>query len=391
MENPSRDGPTSIMYLPDDCLYIIFQKLDSGSDRESFGLTCHRWLHIQNSSRRSLQFLCSFGLLNHPSLSQSSHGNNVFQFYSLLNRFRQLQSLSLSGCMDLPDSALSQLQNYGSKLQSLYLDCCFKITNNGLSSVATGCPLLTSISLYRCNVSDIGLETLANSCLDLKDVNLSYCSLISDHGISALSQKCRQLQAVRISYCRSISGVGFKGCSQALAYLEADSCKLEPEGVSGIVSGGGLEYLNVSSLSWVNGGGLRAIGAGLGTRLKILNFRICRTIGDESIVAIAKGCPLLEEWNLAVCHEVRILGWEAIGFYCCNLARLHVNRCRNLSDRGLQALRDGCRKLSILYISQCHEITSTAMELFKFLRADVEIKEEEVMCIAPVWAFQRFR
>ncbi|XAR60862.1 hypothetical protein NMG60_11034391 [Bertholletia excelsa] len=377
-------GPTSIMHLPDDCLYFIFQRLNCASDRESFGLTCRRWLHIQNSSRHSLQFPYSFNIVDISSLSQTSTKIDDFHLCRLLIRFSQLQSLSLSGCMELPDSGLTQLQHYGSKLQNLSLDCCYGITDTGLSLVAAGCPSLTVISLYRCNVSDVGIETLAKSCLALKHVNLCYCSLISDHGIRALSQNCLQIQSIKISYCRNVSGVGFKGCPQTLSYLEAESCKLEPEGIMGIVSGGGLEYLNISSLSgFIYGDGLAAIGSGFAMRLRVLNLRLCRTIGDESIVAIAKGCPLLQEWNLALCHEVRVSGWESIGSNCYNLQRLHVNRCRNLCDRGLQALRDGCKRLQILYISGCSRISSTAMELFKCLRGDVEIKEEEVMSIAP--------
>ncbi|CAK9137477.1 unnamed protein product [Ilex paraguariensis] len=389
MENNLRDGPTTIMHLPDDCLLFIFQWLDSGSDRETFGLTCHRWLHIQNSCRRSLQFQCSFSHLSRSSLSQTSNNIGSFHLYRVLNRFQWLQSLSLSGCIDLPDSGLTHLKLHGSRLQTLYLDCCFGITDNGLSLVATACSSLTVISLYRCNITDVGLKTLAESCLSLKDVNLSHCSLISDHGIRALSQKCCQLRAVKISHCTNIHGIGFQGCSQSLAYLEADSCDLKPEGIFGVVSGGGLEYLNVSNLAWcIHGDGLAAIGAGFATRLRILNFRLCRAITDESIVAIAKGCPALQEWNLALCHEIRIQGWESIGLHCCYLERLHVNRCRNLCDRGLQALKNGCKRLSVLYMSRCRRITTTAIEMFKCMRWNVEIKEEEIICIAPDRAFQ---
>lgn len=388
MESSYSDGPTYITHLPDDCLRYIFQWLDSGSDRESFGLICRRWLHIQNSSRLSLQFECSFTQLSRSLLSHSNTNINTFHLHRLLNRFNHLESLSLSGCTELPDSGLAPLRSHGSNLRTLYLDCCFGITDDGLSSVASGCPFLTFISLYRCNISDIGLKTLAKSCLALKDVNLSYCSLISDHGIRALSNKSCQLRAVRISNCRNITGVGFQGCSQTLSYLEADSCKLEPEGILGIVSGGGLEYLNLSSLSWsIWGDGLTAIGAGFTTKLRILDLRLCRTIGDELVFAIAKGCPFLEEWNLALCHEVKLTGWESIGLHCRNLEKLHVNRCRNLCDRGLQALRDGCNRLAVLYITRCGRITPLAMELFRCLRGNVEIKEEEVMCIAPNWAF----
>lgn len=393
MENYSKDCPTSIMQLPDDSLYLIFHWLESASDRESFGLTCRRWLQIQNASRRTLQFQCSFTKLDIPSLSQKSIRIDSFHLHRLLNRFQQLQSLSLSGCVELPDSGLNQLQHYGSKLQALHLHCCFRITDCGVSLVASGCPSLTTISLYKCNVTDTGLKALSESCLALKDVDISYSSFISDHGIQALCKNCRQLRAIRMTKCRSITGVGFKGCSQTLTYLEANDCKLEPEGIMAIVSSGGLEYLNVSCLSWcILGDGLTAIGAGFTTKLRILDFRCCRTIENNSIVSIAKGCPLLQEWNLALCHEIRTAGWEAIGVNCHNLEKLHVNRCRNLCDQGLQALRNGCRKLCVLYISisKSQQISSTAIEIFKCLRGNVKIIDEEVVYIAPNSAFHPY-
>ncbi|KAL0460400.1 UNVERIFIED_CONTAM: F-box/LRR-repeat protein 12 [Sesamum latifolium] len=161
-------------------------------------------------------------------------------------------------------------------------------SDHGLSFVAGGCPLLTIISLYRCKVTDIGLEILSQSCLTLKDVNVSFCSLISDHGIRALSQNCRHLMSVNISHCGNVNGVGFQGCSQTLAYLQADSCKLEPEGILAILSGGGLEYLNMSNLkSCIHGHGLATIDVGYISKLRVLNFRLWTTIGDD---AIGKNC-----------------------------------------------------------------------------------------------------
>ncbi|KAG8371623.1 hypothetical protein BUALT_Bualt13G0107500 [Buddleja alternifolia] len=385
----NKDPSTSIFQLSDDCLYFIFQRLDSSLDRESFGLTCHRWLHIQNSSRRSLQFQCSFTQLSVPSLSQPSMNVNSFHLYKLLNRFQQLHSLSLSGCTELQDSCLSMLITYGSKLQSLHLECCFRITDHGLSFIANGCPFLTVVSLYRCNITDTGLSTLTKSCSSIKDVNLSYCLHISDHGITALSKNCRHLRAIRISHCRNVNGLGFQGCSQSLIYLEADSCKLEPEGITAIVSGGGLEYLNISNLRWcIRGHGFGVIDSQFIARLKVIDFRLCRTIDDEAVVKIARGCPLLEEWNLALCHEIRIGGWRSIGSNCGNLKQLHVNRCQNLCDQGLVALRDGCRRLRKLYLGRCRQIGWTTIEMFKCLRSDVQIVNEEVMCIAPDWSFQ---
>ncbi|KAH1081623.1 hypothetical protein J1N35_021384 [Gossypium stocksii] len=380
------DGVTSIMLLPDDCLCFIFNFLDCRTDRESFGLTCHRWLNIQNLNRRSLQFPCSFGIVGPSSLSQSCTDINSFHLYRILARFQHLEYLSLSGCIEILDSTLSYLKPYGSKLQTLCLDCCFKISDYGISLVGDGCPFLTTISLYRCSITDTGLEALANACLALRHVNLAYCPCISDSGLRALSQGCRELQAVKISNCRGVSGVGLRGCSSTLVYIDAECCYLEPEGIMSIVSGGGLKFLNIAGLSCSNfRNGLEAIGNGFAARLKILNLRMCRSVTNASIVAIAKGCPQLQEWNLALCHEVRVLGWASIGSNCHNLKKLHVNRCRNLCHQGLQALRDGCKELSVLYMSRNSRISDTALELFKLYRCNVEIKAEEVMSIGPNW------
>ncbi|XP_076904943.1 F-box/LRR-repeat protein 12-like [Bidens hawaiensis] len=384
MKVVDQDSYSSIMHLPDDCLFFIFEKFDSSADRQSFGLTCHRMLHIQNITRKSLEFGCSFFRLNRDSLSKTITDIDSIILDKLIKRFTRLELLSLSGCVNLQDAGLSQLQNHGSKLKSLYLDCCFKVTDMGLSSVASGCPNLSFISLYRCDISDNGLKLIARSCRFLKDLNLEWCSRITDTGISFITNNCREIRAIKISHCEKVKGVGFDRCSETLACLEADSCKLEPEGILGILSGGGLEYLNVSSLSWcVRGDGLRAIGHGLGRNIKILNFRLCRTVGDETIMEISKGCPLLKEWNLSLCTEIGVSGWESIGKYCDNLERVHVNGCRGFCDRGLLALRNGCKRLSVIYITRCQRVSSLAIAMFKMARWDVEMKPEEVMCIMP--------
>ncbi|MCL7027523.1 hypothetical protein MKW94_029822 [Papaver nudicaule] len=379
---------TPVMNLLDDCLIHIFQQLDSRMDRDSFGLTCHRWLHIQNTSRRSVKLCCSVTTYGSSRLTQGSFNVSAFHVYKLLTRFPYLTSLSLSGCTELPDSGLSQLEFFGSSLRSLCLACCFQITDTGFSLVASGCSNLKSVDFYRCNITDIGLTAIAKSCLSLQTVNLSYCTKISDCGVRFLSQKCRQLRSLVMSHCRSITGSGFNGCSETLVHVEADSCKLEPDGISGLVSGGGLEYLNLSGLFWsIHGDGLARIGQGSAVHLRVLNLRMCRDATNEAIMMISKGCPALQEWSLAFCHEITITGWVAIGWNCNNLEVLHVNRCRNFCDRGLQALQDGCKNLSKLHMNHCVRVTQLAVESFKCRRSSVVISQEEAVHIFPSFNF----
>lgn len=367
------DSITPDMTLSDDCLINIFQKLQNGHDRNAFGLTCRRWLHIQNVSRRSLTL--------HFSYETTTYQSYVTYLPALLNRFSHLSSVSIAGCTELPDSALVGLKNLKASLRSLSLYCCFKITDEGLTQVAMQCVRLVSLTLYRCNISDVGLEMISNYCNLLENLNLSYCVNITDCGINALSRGCRLLHVLVVSCCREVMGTGLKGCSQTLEYIEAECCMFTREGLMEAVSGGGLKYLNLSSPRCsmnIDGTALE-----LASKLRFLNLRLCRFISNESITAISKSCPLLEEWSLAVCHEIGVLGWEAIGLNCSKLKVLHVNRCRNLCDRGLESLRDGCGRLRVLHMHGCNRVSWLGLELFRLGRRDVEIRSEELVSIGP--------
>lgn len=269
---------------------------------------------------------------------------------------------------------------------SLNLDHCSLLTDTGLYLFASSCPLLTVISLYSCNITDRGLQTLAIGCPSLKRINLSFCHRVSDFGLRAISQACSQLLAVKLLCCCDITGVGFTGCSPTLTYVHAESCGLEPAGIAALVSGGGLRCLNLHNIrfSYYNNG-VAYIGSGFATQLKILNMRMCQSVGDMAIVAISKGFPLLEEWNLAYCDEVRIAGWESIGINCNKLEKLHVNNCRNLCDIGLEALERGCGRLKVLYMSEGSGLSNAAILRFRSSRGNVEIKDEECIYLGPEW------
>ncbi|KAI3806209.1 hypothetical protein L1987_22106 [Smallanthus sonchifolius] len=354
--------------LPDEHLYLICEKLDFNLERESFGLTCQRFLHIQSSSRKLLD------LQPLPWLNNSYSDRikiDSFMLDKLLNRFRHLESLSLTGCDNVTDSGLVLLQKYGFKLHSIHLDFCLGITNVGFSSIASGCPSLSVINLFSSSIEISGLEILTKSCKSLKEVSLGMCNKITDRGIQSLVQNCRQLRALRITCCEGIYGIGFEGCSSTLACLEADECAFAM-GLTEVLSGGGLEYLNLAShTKYIRGHGLAEIGLGVAANLKILKFRGCRFVKDDAIISISKGCPLLQEWNLTFCENITISGWKSIGLHCQSLERIHVSRCLKLCDRGLLALGNGCRQLSVIFMKDCRLVTPSGIELFKTLRGNV--------------------
>lgn len=364
-----------ISCLSDDCLLSIFNKLENESDRDAFGLTCKNWFKVRNIARKSLIFQGSFNPKVYKEHSQC--------LPKILARSPYLNLISIAGLRELPDSALYELRISGSSLQSLSLYCCSGITDDGLAHVSIGCPNLVIVELYRCfNITDLGLESLSKGCHALKSCNFGYCMSISDRGIGAMFRNCPNICTLIITGCRGLSGVGFRGCTNTLSHLEAESCMLSPEGLLDAVSGGGLEYLNLYNLRSL--AGLDSLGGvGYVKKLRFLNLRMCCYLTDDSVAAIASGCPLIEEWSLAVCHGVHLRGWSAIGLYCNKLRVLHVNRCRNICDQGLQALTDGCARLEVLHILGCGKITLYGLALFSIARPNVKQRVDEVMSIGP--------
>ena len=54
----------------------------------------------------------------------------------------------------------------------------------------------------KCDVSDVGLFALAESCLNLKKLSLKNCDMISDQGIQFIAYYCRGLQQLNIQDCQ---------------------------------------------------------------------------------------------------------------------------------------------------------------------------------------------
>ncbi|KAI3951818.1 hypothetical protein MKW92_009216 [Papaver armeniacum] len=353
------DGPSiihetsssRITNLPDDCLILIYEGLRTRDERDSFGLTCRQWLRIQNINHESLWYR-----YHHDSpylLPQLSPECFHKVLCKLFTRFQNLKALCLKNLPEITDFVMLQSVFSGSKLQKLCLDHCSKYSDTDLSLMFCWLPRLTFVSLKFTKITDRGLEALAHCCQSLKMVNLSWCFSVTDSGISFLLQNCRELRSLYIFSCSSITGIGFLGCPKTLTHLDAGRCELNLEGIKAIVSGGGIEWLNLNDSAY--------------NFLKVHEGYI----NTETVMTISKGCPFLKELFLSSCTEVKLEGWEAIGLNCTNLEILDVCWCTNLCDQGLLALSNGCNKLSKLYVNNVNNWSRSAVELFKSKKPDV--------------------
>ncbi|KAI3973335.1 hypothetical protein MKX01_020710 [Papaver californicum] len=346
----TRKTSSSNSNLPGDCLNLIFKRLKTRDDRNSFGLTCRHWLYIQNNNRESLWY--RYRNASDQLLQKSSPESVPIVVCKLLSRFPNLKYMSLTWLPKIKNSVILQSQLSASKIQNLSLDHCSGYSDTKLSIIFSWVPRLTYISLKCCHITDKGLEVLTKCCPSLETVNLLCCQSITDSGINFLLQNCRELATLYIDFCSSIAGIGFQGCPQTLTHLEASGCRLIPAGINAIVSGGGLQYLSLSTPYEFDD-----VGEGC--------------INTKAVVKISKGCPLLKKLILSNCEDVELEGWEAISSNCKDLEFLYLFGSRKLCDLGLIALCNGCNKLSKLYVNYDNSCSSSAVELFKSRKPNV--------------------
>lgn len=108
-----------------------------------------------------------------------------------------------------------------------------------LLSLALGCPGLDRLYMRNCeDVTDEGIEYLAQRCSQLTTINVSNCKKITDNGFMALAKGCAGLRNVVISNGLITSKALIylsQGCPE-LELLHFDSCPVDDVGVQSLFS-----------------------------------------------------------------------------------------------------------------------------------------------------------
>jgi hypothetical protein len=157
------------------------------------------------------------------------------------------------------------------------LSGCTQITDTGLQALAQRCTGLTSLNLEWCQpITDAGLQALAQRCTELKMLNLEACQLITDASVQALAQHCTRLTSLNLEGCQLITDAGVQALAQRC------------------------------------------------TGLTTLNLRECNRITDTSLQALAEQCSGLTSLNLEGCQLITDTGVQALAQRCTGLTTLNL-------------------------------------------------------------------
>ncbi|KAK9072194.1 hypothetical protein SSX86_008626 [Deinandra increscens subsp. villosa] len=206
---------------------------------------------------------------------------------------------------------------------------------------------------------DNAVETIANNCHDLEDIDLSKSFKLSDRSLYALAHGCQNIIKLNISGCSSFS-------DSALAYLSSRCRKLKILNLCGCVKA-------------ASDNALKAIGYNCG-QLQSLNLGWCEEVGDDGVTSLAYGCRDLRALDLCGCVLITDESVIALANNCLHLRSLGLYYCQNITDQAIYALAHNRAKskhrmcgsvrtkdeevpgLMNLNISQCTALTPPAVQ-----------------------------
>lgn len=123
----------------------------------------------------------------------------------LRSKITALSSLQVVNFPRLNDATLDRISQTFRTLTSANLSYCSAVGDNGVRHLIMNCPNITSLTLVKTGVTD---ETLRLVSFQLKSIayfNVSGCPQISDDGIQAVAQNCFHLKSIDASKCSLIT------------------------------------------------------------------------------------------------------------------------------------------------------------------------------------------
>ncbi|KAF5444859.1 hypothetical protein F2P56_033956 [Juglans regia] len=408
--------PDYISKLPDECLACIFQSLGSG-DRKRCSLVCRSWLRIEGQSRHRLS-------LNAPS-------DLLPLIPSIFSRFDAVTKLALKSdrkSESIGDEGLILISLKCRNLTRLKLRSCRGLTDAGMEAFAKNCKGLKKLSCGSCTFGAKGMNAVLNNCSALEELSVKRLRGITDGaaaepigpGVAASALKTICLKELYNGQCFGPVIIGAKNlrtlklikCSgdwdkllpvianrvTSLVEVHLERLQVTDLGLVGISSCLDLEILHLVKTPECTNMGLVLLAerCRLLRKLHIDGWKANR-IGDEGLIAVAKGCPNLQELvligvnptklsleslasncknleRLALCGSDTVGDAEisCIGAKCLALKKLCIKSCP-VSDQGLEALAGGCPNLVKVKLKKCRGVTPEGAEWLRATREPLAV------------------
>ncbi|KAJ3680902.1 hypothetical protein LUZ60_015391 [Juncus effusus] len=359
--------PNPFELLSEEILFEILDLLEASPvDKKSFSLVSRSFYAAEARHRRSLRPLRADLLPN------------------VLLRYDAVECLDLRLCPRVTDASLSTIAcNLKLSLRAVDLSGSRCYSQKGIESLANGCGELREIDLSngvdltdeaasaigkmgklervklgRCKkITDLGIGCIAVGCADLKVLSLKGCVGVTDLGVALIAFKCRKLESLDVSYT-----------------MITKKC------LSGIMQLPNLKDLSMAGCLGIDDMALLSLKQGWKS-LQTLDMSNCKQVTQAGVSSILKKIPSLCELNLSHCSLVNFsmqtasklnsikldgcpintAGLKSIANSCNSLKELSLSKCSGVTDEGLSAIVTKHKGLEKIDVTCCRNITDRSL------------------------------
>ena len=239
-------------------------------------------------------------------------------------------------------------------LISIDLSYCRKATVVGMISLAQQCLLLSDLNLSYTFLRNESLIAFARTCVHITHLDVGNCQLISDESVQFLAQDCQLLKSLNLSHCSDISHLSLCAISLHSSFLTTLNlcyCRVDDEGIICISSGcPALTSLDLSySLKTIGDDALISLSLS-DQKLMVLNLSCCSDISDDVVMAISTHHSQLRQLDLSDCCHVSDVAVVSLSQSCTSLATLGLAHC-DITDDAVISLAEKCPDLTSLDLS----------------------------------------
>ncbi len=147
------------------------------------------------------QTIKSIDCLEIKILKLKSNTHLKYTFWQSLMRFKALESLDISRCLQVGDEEIKIIGSALPGLKELYLQECTALSDIGFTSLARQCPQLIFVDFGRTALGDQALLEFASYCPQLYELRLVRCEQVTERGIAETLRLARNLGKLDLTRC----------------------------------------------------------------------------------------------------------------------------------------------------------------------------------------------
>ncbi|KAK8361398.1 hypothetical protein V6Z11_A03G038900 [Gossypium hirsutum] len=231
-----------------------------------------------------------------------------------ISRCSKLSILKLGICSNISDEGLAKVGSSCSMLKEVDLYRSVAISDAGIAAIGDGCPALEMINIaYNDKITDNSLVSLSK-CRMLKALEIRGCLGVSSIGLLAIAVGCKQLTVLDIKKCFNINDNGMLPLaqfSQNLKQINLSYCSVTDVGLVALASISRLQNMTILHLAGLTPNGLAAALLACRALTKVKLHASFRPLLPQSILGYMEAHGCVFHWrDKAFQKEMDPKGWK---------------------------------------------------------------------------------